>query len=142
VNERYQALVFATALVISVAALYGYIQSTIARPVGDLETVVASLVIEGPGWTIRYTNATVQNATAFAILREANLTLRFDLQWIPYASPPGNFVTSINGTSNGQLNGRAWLYWVDGAFGSVASDRAPLRSGDVVLWQFSQYPGA
>ncbi len=141
-NERSQAIAFAAALMVSLAALYGYIQSTVDRPVGPLTTVVATLVIEGPGWTIRYENATVPNATAFAILHQANVTLRFDLQWTTFVSPPGVFVTSINRTANGEVDSRSWLYLINGVFGSVASDRAPLSRGDIVLWQFSQYQGA
>ena len=140
-SERQKALVFAVALIAGVASLYGYLQGTMARPAPTGGTVVASLVVEGPGWTIAYGNATVPNATAFAILAQAGRALGFDVRSIAYVSPPGVFVTGINGTMNGQ-GGSFWQYWINGAFGTVASDRAPLHTGDLVLWRFAPSQGA
>ena len=134
-------MVFAVALIASVGALYGYLEATVTRPVGTEGTVVASLLVEGPGWTIRYANATVENATAFRILVQAGEALGFDVRWIAYVSPPGTFVTGINGTANGQ-GGLFWQYWIDGTFGTVASDRAPLHSSDLVIWRFAASQGA
>ena len=134
-SERTQAVLFAVGLSLAIGGLYAYIQAT-QTPVPVTSRVVASLVVEGPTWTIRYPNATVDNATAFSILVSASHAMHFVVTWnATYVFPPGVFVTSINGTTNGQ--GGNWLYWIDGSFGTVAADRAPLRSGDVVLWQFS-----
>jgi Domain of unknown function (DUF4430) len=137
-SERAQAVLFAVGLTLAIGGLYAYIEAT-QTPLPVTYRVVASLVIEGPTWTIRYTNATVDNATAFGILVSASHAMHFVVTNVTYAFPPGVFVTSINGTANGQ--GGNWLYWIDGSFGTVASDRAPLRSGDLVLWQFSSSGG-
>jgi hypothetical protein len=33
-------------------------------------------------------------------------------------------------------DGDNWLYWVNGEYGTLASDRTEVEEGDVVLWRY------
>lgn len=46
----------------------------------------------------------------------------------------GVFIESINGKKN--TEDRAWIYYVNGTAGSVASDKQELSDGDIVEWSF------
>src|SRR5438046_3839159 len=107
-----------------------------ARP-GDPAVVhAATLDVRGASWTIQYRPETTTNNTAFDLLREASVRLGFPLAYVPYAIPKGIFVTSINGSTNGD-GGSYWQYWVNGMYGTVAADHAVLHDGDAVLCTFS-----
>lgn len=48
----------------------------------------------------------------------------------------GVFVVSIGGVE-GSREENDWLYWVNGNFANLASDRWYLEDGDVVLWKYT-----
>lgn len=97
--------------------------------------ILASLVVEGDGWTIRYLNVTTTNNTAFGLLAEAGERLDFQVAWMAFVVPDGKLVTSINGTANG-AHGMFWQYWVDGLYGDRAADKKEIFYGGLVLWKF------
>jgi hypothetical protein len=136
-SERRQAILFSAVVVTAIAGLYAATQMMEPTPVQSYVVHVVHLRIDGPGWTIRYNpNATVNN-TAFAILIEAGRQVGFRVAYVPYELPKGMFVTAINGTSNGGSGGLSWQFWVNGAYGTVASDHAALNDNDVVVWAFT-----
>ncbi len=128
------------ALGAAIAGLYGWAQASQPPPVQAAGVSGVSLVVEGAGWTIRYGPVTTTNNTAFGILLEAARTMGFSLHWINYTLPAGVFVISINGSANGQ-SGDFWQYWVNGTYGEVAADHAPLSDGATVTWRFTTDQG-
>ena len=139
-SERTQAILFLAALGIAIAGLYGWVQASQAPPVQASAVTGVRLVVDGPGWTIAYGPVTTTNNTAFAILLEASHRLAFPVQWVNYTVPSGVFVTSINGTPNGQ-DGMSWQYWVGGVYGDRAASLYPLHDGDSVTWAFTTDQG-
>ncbi len=139
--ERTQAVLFLVVLCVAIAGLYGWIEASQPRPVQAESVSGVSLVVEGPNWTIRYAPGTTTNNTAFGLLLEAARHLPFPLTWMNYTIPSGVFVTSINGTPNGQ-GGMSWQYWVSGTYGNEAASLYPLHNGDTDTWRFTADQGA
>lgn len=95
-----------------------------------------TLTVEGGAWTITY-QTTSSNATAFRLLREANVTMGFELRWVDYGWPYDDvFVTSINGTRNDQARDLWWQYCVDGTYASSGAASQEVREGDVIAWVY------
>lgn len=128
-------MIFLVVVGVAIAGLYGWIQVSQPPPVRATGVTGVSLVVNGAGWSIHYGPVTTTNNTAFGILVEAARRLGFSVQWINYTLPAGVFIISINGSANGQ-GGGFWQYWVDGAYGDVAADHAPLTDGATVTWAF------
>ena len=135
-SERVQAAAFVAIMIVAVGGLYAVVQALQPAAVQTLVIRHARLDVQGEGWSIRYEPVATTNNTAFAILREASLSLGFSLTYVPYEIPKGVFVTGINGSANGD-GGRYWQYWVDGTYGAVAADHQRLHDGDMVQWTFS-----
>jgi hypothetical protein len=133
-SERAKAILFVAVLGVTIASLWAYASAAQPPPVAP-RSVQVDLVIEGGGWSLVYTANGTLNNTAFSILREASARLGFDLDYMRYTLPPGVFVTSINGTPNGE-GGSFWQYWVDGVYGNRAADQYELHDGDSVRWAF------
>ena len=134
-SERLQAVVFVVVLGLAIAGLYAYIQVSQPPPVTASGVVRVSLLIDGAAWTISYGPVETWNNTAYSLLLEASTTLGFPVQAVHYSIPNGVFVTSINGTTNGQ-DGRYWQFWVDGTYPQVGADHVALADGDTVTWRF------
>jgi hypothetical protein len=139
-SERVQAVIFVVVLAAAIAGLYAYIQVSQPPPVAASGLIRVSLLIDGGTWTIAYGPVETMNNTAFSLLEEASTKLGFPVQVIRYSIPSGVFVTSINGTTNGQ-GGKYWQYWVDGAYGETAADHHALKAGDSVTWRFTADQG-
>lgn len=139
-SERTQAVVFVVAVAVAITGLYGYIQVSQPRPVAASGLIRASLAIDGGAWTIAYTPNETLNNTAYSILVEASARLGFPVQATHWSIPDAMFVTSINGTTNGQ-EGRYWQFWVNGVYGATSADHAALKDGDAVLWRFTTDQG-
>ncbi|HKW43720.1 MAG TPA: DUF4430 domain-containing protein [Thermoplasmata archaeon] len=137
ISERKQAILFAAVVVAAIAGLYAATQMMEPAPVRAAVVHQVHLRVDGLGWTIRYDPGATINNTAFSILIEASRNLRFAVSYIPYEIPKGMFVTSINGTANGQSGGLSWQFWVNGAYGTVASDHTALADNDSVVWAFT-----
>ncbi len=52
------------------------------------------------------------------------------------ATPLGWFVTEIAGLKQNPAQDKYWLYWVNGVFGDVSSDKKILQPGDTLIWQY------
>lgn len=139
-SERTQAVVFVVLLAVAITGLYAYIQVSQPPPVAASGLMRLSLFIDGGTWTIAYEPVDTMNNTAFSLLVEASTKLGFPVQVVPYSIPSGVFVTSINGTTNGQ-DGKYWQYWVNGAYGQVSADHVALEDGDAVTWRFTTDQG-
>ncbi len=140
IPERTQAAIFLAVLALAIAGLYAWIQVSQPPAVQAKGVTGVSLVVDGPNWTIRYGPVATTNNTAFGILLEAAQRLPFPLQWVNYTVPSGVFVTSINGTPNGQ-GGMSWQYWVGGVYGDRAANLYPLQDGNIVTWRFTTDQG-
>ncbi len=134
-SERQQALVFVAVLIPVIAGLFWMTQMAQPAPVPAYGVRSVHLEIDGIGWSIRYDPAFTTNNTAFSLLLEASHALHFVVESIPFQMPQGVFVTSINGSVNGD-GGRYWQYWVDGVYASVGSDHMAIHDGDLVAWAF------
>ena len=135
-SERQWAILLVGILVAAIAGLYA---TTLAiQPPEVPPAVVRSvhLVIEEPGWSIRYDPASTTNNSAFSLLIEASSRLDFPVRYLTFQIPQGVFVTEINGSANGEGD-RYWQYWVNGVYADLAADRTGLHNDDVVLWRFA-----
>ena len=142
-RERTKALAFVGMWLLSmglVLAAVGAVQParpSLGAPLG------AHLVILGGGWTIDYQAAGTRNNTAFSLLREANSTLDFELDWVEYGWPYEDvFVTSINGSRNDGSRNLWWQYCVNGTYASQGALHQEIRDGDTVLWVYAAPGGA
>ena len=134
-RERAKATVFVLIWIVALMGLAVGIQSAQPAPSKAPGPVSLSLSIEGPSWTIPFA-AEMQNATAFGLLQEANLTLGFELRWVMYGWPYEDvFVTSINGTPNDGGSNLWWQYCVNGQYASVGAANQGLADGDTVVWR-------
>ncbi len=138
--EHVQLILFLVALGVTISGLVAYVQTTQSPSVIAAGRITATLVVNGPGWAIRYGPVATTNNTAFALLQEAAQRLGFSVQETYYTVPSAVFVTAINGTANGQ-DGMYWQYWVNGAYGDVGADHYALTNGDVVAWRFTTDQG-
>lgn len=134
-SERKQAVLFAAILMAAIAGLYAATQLLQPAPVQAYVVRAVRLEIDGAGWTIRYDPSATPNNTVFSLLLEASNRLGFPVEYVPYQIPQGMFVTAINGSVNWE-DGHFWQYWVNGAYGHIASDYRALHDGDAVLWKF------
>ncbi len=139
-SEGLQAVVFLVVLGTAIGGLVAYIEVSQPAPVTASGPVRVSLFIDGGTWTVSYGPVDTWNNTAYSLLTEASTRLGFPVQAVLYSVPSGVFVTAINGTTNGQ-DGKWWQYWVDGAYATIGADHYALKTGDTVLWRFSNDQG-
>ena len=136
-RERSQALLFVTFWGISLLLIWGAVAAIAPKPVAPVSALSVRLVIHGSTWTINY-EASTRNNTAFGLLREANVTMHFELRWVEYGWPYNDvFVTSINGTTNDQGRDLWWQYCVNGAYASQGALSQALQDGDAVKWAYA-----
>lgn len=136
IPERVKAIVF-TALVIASAASLIVAAQAFRPSTPVLEHGIAvSLVIEAPGWTIRYESNDTINNTVFAFLLEAAGRLDFVVGY-SFWGPPYSavFIDSINGTRNSPSTGY-WEFLVNNVYGSMAADLTAVNDGDRIAWVF------
>ncbi len=107
----------------------------VAAPTGS---VLVSLNVEAPGWTLSYAAETM-NRTVLGFLLEASESRGFAVEWTQWESLGATKVDAINGFRDGQ-GGRYWQYWVNGQYGNIGADRYLLEDGDHVLWKYTTYP--
>jgi len=96
--------------------------------------------------TISYGDGTAQTfqadfsegATAFDILKNKARELGITLKTKDYGDM-GIMVEAIGEKENGQ-GGKYWMYYVNGQWGDVASDKKILNSGDKVEFKFEKSP--
>jgi hypothetical protein len=126
--------VFVAALGLSLVVLSIFVQTAQPPAVPHRGPIFATMHVEGAAWALNYSAPSTLNNTAFSFLLEASDRLGFEVKWSRFALPDGVFVTSVNGTVNGE-GGGYWQYWVNGHYGDRAADRREIFSGDVVLWK-------
>ncbi len=100
----------------------------------DQATIKTTLVLEFSEEEVeRYTEVQLeQPATAFSLLESVAEEEEIKVTTKQYDF--GIFVESIGGVEN--TKERAWIYFVNGKSGEVASDQYKLSSGDVVEWRY------
>ncbi len=143
VNRRSLALasLFAATLVVAVAALWVLANATMPAGVPPPSRAMHfRLEVAGSDWEKSYESNASWNNSAFSFLLEGTRSLHLPLVWENWTLPSDSvLILSIGGDTNGD-GGRWWQYWVNGAYGSVGADRAPLNDGDLLEWRFAQYP--
>jgi hypothetical protein len=122
------------ALGVALASLSVYVQTSQSPAVAPHGPISATLQVDGGSWSANYSVSATRNNTAFGLLLEASESLGFEVKWSRFVLPEGVFITSINGTVNGQ-GGGYWQYWVNDRYGDRAADRREIFSGDIVLWK-------
>jgi len=143
VRERTKALAFVGTWVLSLVLVLAAAAAVQPQPVPLRGPLGARLRIAGEGWTIDYHPPSTRNNTAFSLLREANVTLGFDLDWVEYGWPYEDvFVTSINGSRNDGSRNLWWQYCVNGAYASQGALHQEIRDRDTVLWIYAAPGGA
>ncbi len=139
--ERVQAAVFAAVIVGAATGLILAAQALRPQPRALDRGIELAMEIDGPGWTLSYSNAETRNNTVFLFLLEASGRLHFALEWTNWSPPyAAVFVDAINGAQNGD-GGRWWVFWVDGGYGTMAADLTALQDGQTVLWRFTTPEG-
>jgi hypothetical protein len=96
-----------------------------------------SLVNSTDGGTV-YIVRGVTASTAMGALLAGGTVAQFEVRHRTEAM--GAFVESVAGVENGH-DGRYWSYYIDDEYGTVASDRAQLSSGQTVRWVYLGGPG-
>ncbi|PKK85471.1 MAG: hypothetical protein CVT48_05265 [Thermoplasmata archaeon HGW-Thermoplasmata-1] len=99
------------------------------------EPVCASMVINGYGWTVEYSNITTINATAYLFLLECASVRGFEVNATYHAQFDSFFVESINGSVSGD-DGRYWMFYVNGVTATAGCDKTVLCDGDTVEWRY------
>ena len=109
---------------------------------------VAEWSVAGGGWNLSLENSTdgstiyivrgVNASKALGALLAGGTVAQFVVNH--RAESMGSFVESVAGVENGR-DGRYWSYYIDDEYGTVASDRARLSSGQVVRWVYLGGPG-
>ena len=135
-SERLQAVLFVAILIAAIAGVYGIVQVLQPAAVNTYVVQRVHLVVEAPDWSLRYDPTLTSNNTAFSLLLEAATAFSFSVRFSVYEIPRGALVTEINGFVNGQ-GPRYWQYWVNDAYGRVASDHMALHDDDTVRWNFT-----
>ncbi|UCE37919.1 MAG: DUF4430 domain-containing protein [Thermoplasmata archaeon] len=106
--------------------------------VGDIDTPInVSLKIDGGEWMLENMNVQTLNNTVYKFLIECSEKFNFIVGYIYWQGYDSIFVTSINGTENGE-NGLWWQYYVNGAYGEVGCDKKEIFDGDLVEWRFEE----
>jgi hypothetical protein len=80
----------------------------------------------------------VTASTAMGALLAGGTVAQFEVRHRTEAM--GAFVESVAGVENGR-DGRYWSYYIDDEYGTVASDRGQLSSGQTVRWVYLGGPG-
>jgi len=135
------AFLFTIVLIVAVAGLWMLANATMLPIVPSPNRAIhLRLRIAGSDWAESYESNASWNNSAFSFLLEGARNLHLPLVWENWTLPSDSvFVLSIDGDTNGD-GGRWWQYWINGAYGSVGADRAPLNDGDLLEWRFAQYP--
>lgn len=125
-------LIFATVLFLSLAVLW-----SLELQINEVESkhINVTLIITTDEWSIEY-NASTLNNTVFKILKECAEFCNFSIEYEYYESLDAYFITSINGTENG--DGLYWQYYVNGVYGEIASDKKEIFDGDRIEWRFEE----
>lgn len=101
---------------------------------GTEAAAVTLTITTDAGSAKQYTVDALQELTVFGLLNEAARANGFALD---YDNSPrfGVFVKGINGTAN--TNERYWQFYVNGVYGEVAANKAPVKPGDQVEWKYA-----
>ena len=141
-RERRQAIVFALAWGASLVVLLAAISAMAPHAVSSSTASSVRLVIHGPSWTLTY-DASTRNNTVFGLLKEANVTLGFELRWVEYGWPYNDvLVTSINGSTSDQARNLWWQYCVNSVYASQGAASQAIHEGDLVKWLYAPPGGA
>ncbi|TFF91613.1 DUF4430 domain-containing protein [Candidatus Thorarchaeota archaeon] len=97
-------------------------------------TTKAAQAASGLTLIVDFGNGTVLNTTDLAgtdVLEVTESQYILDINW--YGSLA--FVTSIAGTQNDAT--KAWQYWVNGIYASVACNIFEVSDGDTIVWNYT-----
>lgn len=103
------------------------------------EITVSLRIVKEEQWTIEYFEIETNNNTVFKLLLEIKEAYNLSLNYVHWQGYDAIFVSSINGTHNGE-NNMWWQYYVNDIYGEIASDKKEIYDGDVVEWRFEE-PG-
>lgn len=139
--ERVKAALFAAVIVIVATGLILGAQAFRPQAPALGHGISLSMMIEGPGWILNYSNPETRNNTVFLFLLEAAQRLHFAVEWTNW-SPPYSavFVDAINSARNGD-GGRWWQFWVDDVYATTAADLTVLHGGETILWRLTTPEG-
>jgi len=74
-----------------------------------------------------------EEGTVLGITEAASRIAGLGIETKSYAH--GLFVEAIGGVDNDK-DGDNWLYWLEGLYGNLASDRTELDPGELVIWRY------
>jgi hypothetical protein len=141
-SEGKKTVSFVLAWVLALWLVWSGVSALAPHPVPLGGTSEVRLTIEGLDWRIDH-EATTRNNTVFRLLREASVTLGFELDYVEYGWPYNDvFVTSINGTRNDGARNLWWQYCVNGTYASQGALHQDIRDGNAVLWVYAAPGGA
>jgi len=74
-----------------------------------------------------------ENQTVFSVLMLSSQIGNFSVDYSEHMIQTGTFVESIAGIENGEKD---WQYYLNGEYGTIASDRKPAKEKDIVEWTY------
>lgn len=98
-------------------------------------TIQATLVIQGPGISLKRSMELEENTSVYAFLKQASKKFDFSLK-VSQHSSLGAFVEGLAGTVNDPKNNRYWLYYVNGQFASRGVSSQIVKEGDLIQWSY------
>jgi hypothetical protein len=140
-KTAFQAMIFITILILAIVGLWfaaQYIQDNNDVEVIE-EPITVSMRIITDDWAIGYLDVSTTNNTVYKLLIECSSSYDFSVASTYWQGYEAIFISSINGTQNGE-GGMWWQYYVNDAYGEVGCDRKEIFDGDVVEWRFEE-PG-
>lgn len=127
------------ALIIAGVALWQLTASSPkVLPAKDQAPVEQEKTVPKVSVTIDFGDSTIRNftditaSTPFEALQNATTANSLPVEIKKYDF--GTLVESINGFKNSA--DKAWVYYVNGQSGTVASDKYELKNGDIVEWKY------
>jgi hypothetical protein len=85
------------------------------------EISVSIRIVNEDEWTLEYQKIKTKNNTVFKLLLEMKETYNVSLDYVHWQGYDAIFVSSINGTRNGEDN-MWWQYYVNNIYGEIACE--------------------
>jgi len=109
-------------------AVLGYVYITTPAGTGYADVRIA--IDFGNGTVAEKGAVAVAGTTAFELIAK-----NFDVKYESYEI--GKLITCINGVCGDKAKNRFWLFYVNGQFASVGTDKYVVRNGDGILMNYS-----
>jgi len=104
-------------------------------PNTNSKMINTSLTIDYGNGEIDTYNIETSNATVFSVLMKASEDYNFPVTTKSYNQNQSYYIDSIKSVTNGE-DGKYWMYYLNGNYGTVGADMQTVADGDVIEWRF------